>query len=869
MINKKYLISPLFLLGMFVLHIGLVSAKTDKIYVIGDSMTSVGYKFANLMSSDNSWQVINLGVGGTCTDAIAGQLQSVIAAGDAGYVIIWGGTNDELKYVFDSKSGCAYANGNKITANDIEKNLQMMYDSAHNAGIKVVTIGLSPTKNNIYVTWTAEMQEIQDTVNAWMATARNVDYFIPVYDQLKDGQIQYQLNTNYSYTDPNTNKLDYLHLNDAGNALVGELIKTKVTWTHSVDTSNVVDCAKNTCVGTSCYNETGYVYGTKTEGCPTCIASFSPTSLTVPGTSNLTFSSSGTDKLLGYCTGPIPIPEGDYGLAYSGYPFPFTTTQTGTETCIFTPYNGATVGATCSASVIVNANNTTCECTTNAAFGGGDPCTGGYCDGCHCVYNAIPGVVVNGVCGSANGQAFSSAPNANLCSAGMASIISGSGPWTWTCSGSGGGTTANCNATKSSGACECTTNAAFGGGDPCTGGTCDGCHCDYSDCKSNCACAADVLVGSTCSNGCGGYCNGTKTDTPAPNPDSNCGTAANSNYACEATQTSGTLCVSGVTCYPNAGYPPSPCPTTIAFSETQAHWYCGTDQNCYAKKQTDCSKPTPVPDPIKNCANMPNPTSFCPNGEMITIGTDSNGCSIYDCKQNLPTGADCAQKVCLGNSCWNGTNYVAGAKTTDCATGQAKASPNSVTPITEWTAEHPAKEISYITWTSTGASKMEAACNGPVIIARGGWYLNTEEWYGNALTTYKKPTEATPSGYPSWFHVGTSGTEVCTFYPTNKFDGLPGTPFSTTIQVTGAHTCGNNVVEDQEDCDYNPSSGGVSYVPCPEGKTCADCKCVVESDNKYVCQPDDPNCAKSTCKNVKCFDGCNKQQGIRDCDGLN
>ena len=31
-----------------------------------------------------------------------------------------------------------------------------------------------------------------------------------------------------------------------------------------------------------------------------------------------------------------------------------------------------------------------CECTNNAAFGGGDPCIGGYCDGCYCVYPSTP-----------------------------------------------------------------------------------------------------------------------------------------------------------------------------------------------------------------------------------------------------------------------------------------------------------------------------------------------------------------------------------------------------------------------------------------------------------------------------------------------
>jgi 2',3'-cyclic-nucleotide 2'-phosphodiesterase (5'-nucleotidase family) len=56
----------------------------------------------------------------------------------------------------------------------------------------------------------------------------------------------------------------------------------------------------------------------------------------------------------------------------------------------------------------------------------------------------------NGVCGSANGQSYTSTPSTNLCSAGTPSVVSGSGPWTWTCAGSGG-STASCSATKAAG----------------------------------------------------------------------------------------------------------------------------------------------------------------------------------------------------------------------------------------------------------------------------------------------------------------------------------------------------------------------------------------------------------------------------------
>ena len=58
---------------------------------------------------------------------------------------------------------------------------------------------------------------------------------------------------------------------------------------------------------------------------------------------------------------------------------------------------------------------------------------------------------VNGACGSSNGTTFPVAPTANLCSAGTASVVAGSGPWTWSCNGSDGGSTANCSATFGTG----------------------------------------------------------------------------------------------------------------------------------------------------------------------------------------------------------------------------------------------------------------------------------------------------------------------------------------------------------------------------------------------------------------------------------
>lgn len=87
---------------------------------------------------------------------------------------------------------------------------------------------------------------------------------------------------------------------------------------------------------------------------------------------------------------------------------------------------------------------------------------------------------VNGMCGSADGVAAPSAPSSNLCSAGTASAVSGSGPWSWTCNGANGGSDMSCSAPSSAGVngtCGIAHNAIYGtystpgSGDMCATGT--------------------------------------------------------------------------------------------------------------------------------------------------------------------------------------------------------------------------------------------------------------------------------------------------------------------------------------------------------------------------------------------------------------
>jgi len=93
-----------------------------------------------------------------------------------------------------------------------------------------------------------------------------------------------------------------------------------------------------------------------------------------------------------------------------------------------------------------------CSAGTSAAVSGSGPwswtCAGVNGGASSGTCTASVSSAVNGICGNANGNEYSSASAVNaagLCSAGSASpsSVSGSGPWSWDCLGSGGGTDAN------------------------------------------------------------------------------------------------------------------------------------------------------------------------------------------------------------------------------------------------------------------------------------------------------------------------------------------------------------------------------------------------------------------------------------------
>ena len=180
---------------------------------------------------------------------------------------------------------------------------------------------------------------------------------------------------------------------------------------------------------------------------------------------------------------PVSLPAGTYWLAYlpnnnnlsfvkqnnsgncyyyshslsTGMPATFSKSPNGcTPTtwslyATLTPSGGQAVNGACGSSsgadLTSAPTSNLCSAGTASAVTGSGPWNW-TCMGINGGTNAqcMANLLVNAACGPANGVAVSSAPTTGLCSAGMASAVTGTGPWNWTCAGQNGGSTASCSA---------------------------------------------------------------------------------------------------------------------------------------------------------------------------------------------------------------------------------------------------------------------------------------------------------------------------------------------------------------------------------------------------------------------------------------
>ncbi|MBA4152408.1 MAG: hypothetical protein C0509_07595, partial [Acinetobacter sp.] len=186
------------------------------------------------------------------------------------------------------------------------------------------------------------------------------------------------------------------------------------------------------------------------------------------------------------------------------------------------------------------------------------------CNNSACTPNPVPGV-----CGAAHNVNTLTAPVENLCNTGVASAVSGSGPWTWTCAGQHGGATASCQANRPvSGECGSANDTIVAGPPP----------------SGSAACSVGSVSGMTGAEpykwNCVGTSGGTTAECksrPRTTVNGQCGSAHGGSYA---STPSSDLCNMGTS-------------SAVASTATEYNWTCngggtptGSNDSCTANKIT-------------------------------------------------------------------------------------------------------------------------------------------------------------------------------------------------------------------------------------------------------------------------------------------
>jgi len=143
--------------------------------------------------------------------------------------------------------------------------------------------------------------------------------------------------------------------------------------------------------------------------------------------------------------------------------FTGNSSVTGTSNAITVPFpvNGACGSANGEGFSTAPTSNLLCNAGTASEPTGSGPWNW-TCAGSNGGTTISCSAYLQGECGSSNGQSFFTAPKSNLCSAGKASVVKGTGPWSWTCVGLNGGSTADCSAKlEVNGACGSANKQSF------------------------------------------------------------------------------------------------------------------------------------------------------------------------------------------------------------------------------------------------------------------------------------------------------------------------------------------------------------------------------------------------------------------------
>lgn len=186
------------------------------IYCIGDSLTAADYYEAELRTLlGGSYTVVNKGINGDTTSGMLTRFTTDVLNHDPDFSVIWGGVNDINR-------------GTPLAT--IQSNLQSTYTRAHNAGITVIAIAMSPWKDHLK--WTTFKQTATNDLRTWIkTTAVNIDYVIDIYPLLAKSGDPDALAPAYDSD-------DHLHFNSTAGVVIGQAIYDAV-FAMSAEPSNL------------------------------------------------------------------------------------------------------------------------------------------------------------------------------------------------------------------------------------------------------------------------------------------------------------------------------------------------------------------------------------------------------------------------------------------------------------------------------------------------------------------------------------------------------------------------------------------------------------------------------------------------------
>ena len=183
------------------------------VYCFGDSLTygtgsgggTYPQRLGVLLGSDAT--VVNQGIAGQTTSQLLARLQADVLDNNPDYVLVWGGINDIYQ---------------DLSIPNAKSNLQAIFDAIHNAGAKVVSLNITPSKGG--GTWTPTRQTNTDDINSWILnTATNIDFRIDAYTAVEDPG-------NPDYILAGYDAGDGLHLQQDGYYHVAETVFKGVSW---------------------------------------------------------------------------------------------------------------------------------------------------------------------------------------------------------------------------------------------------------------------------------------------------------------------------------------------------------------------------------------------------------------------------------------------------------------------------------------------------------------------------------------------------------------------------------------------------------------------------------------------------------------